>query len=262
MHAKEISSTNNPKIKELILLREKSKYRKVQQKFIVEGKREICAAVKSGYFLEELYQCTQISHEIPEIFIPEKLYLVTPHIYSKIALRDATEGLIAIFKTPEIKLESVILSENPLIIVLESVEKPGNIGAILRTADAAGADAVIICDSLSDIYNPNLIRASIGTVFSCNVITCSSEEAYQWLSKNNISILSAQLQDSKPYYDTDMKGGTAIVLGSESDGLKSFWRERSYKKIRIPMNGIADSLNISVTAAVLCFEAIRQRNIK
>ena len=144
-------------------------------------------------------------------------------------------------------------------MVLESVEKPGNLGAILRSADAAKADAVIVCDPLTDLYNPNLIRASIGAVFTVPIVACTSEECIAYLRRNNISILTAQLQDSQPYYATDMRRPTALVMGTESTGLTNLWREAADAHIRIPMLGHLDSLNVSVSAAILLFEAVRQR---
>ena len=150
-------------------------------------------------------------------------------------------------------------SEPPLFIVLESVEKPGNLGAVLRSADAAGATAVIVCDPLTDLYNPNLIRASIGACFTVPTVACSSEECIVFLKKHGIQILTAQLQDSKLYYDTPMTGPTAIVMGTESTGLTDVWRQAADAHIRIPMLGRLDSLNVSVSAAILLFEAVRQR---
>ena len=188
-----------------------------------------------------------------------KVFQVSRNVYEKIAYRGSTEGIIAEMKYRERRLEDIKLSENPLVIVLESVEKPGNLGAVLRSADAAGADAVIICDPLTDLYNPNLIRASIGAIFSRQVAAASSEETISWLKKNNIQILTAQLQDSSLYYDTPMTGPTAIVMGTESTGLTDIWREAADKHIRIPMLGALDSLNVSVSAAILLFEAVRQR---
>ena len=181
-------------------------------------------------------------------------------MYEKIAYREGTEGIIAEMKYKDRRLEDIKLSENPLIVVLESVEKPGNLGAVLRSADAAGADAVIICDPLTDLYNPNLIRASIGAIFSRQVAAATSEETISWLKANNIQILTAQLQDSSLYYDTPMTGPTAIVMGTESTGLTDIWRKAADKHIRIPMLGALDSLNVSVSAAILLFEAVRQRS--
>ena len=156
-------------------------------------------------------------------------------------------------------LSGLKLRENPLILVLESVEKPGNLGAVLRTADAADADAVIICDPLTDLYNPNLIRASLGAIFTRQVAAATSGEAIKWLKDNNIKIYTAQLQDSSWYYDTDMTCGTAIVMGTESTGLSDVWRMAADAHVKIPMLGSLDSLNVSVSAAILAFEAVRQR---
>ena len=185
---------------------------------------------------------------------------VPRELYEKIAYRGGTEGMIAEVKVRERSLEGLEMRENPLVVVLEGVEKPGNLGAVLRSADAAGADAVLICDPLTDLYNPNLIRASIGAVFTVPVACCSSEEAIKWLKEKHINIYTAQLQDSSWYYDTDMRGGTAIVIGTEATGLTDAWREAADAHIRIPMLGELDSLNASVSAAILLFEAVRQRN--
>ena len=192
------------------------------------------------------------SNELNIIEIPAALY-------EKAAYRGGTEGVLAEVEYRDRSLESLELGENPLIAVLESVEKPGNLGAVLRSADAAGADAVIICDPLTDLYNPNLIRASIGAVFSRQVVTASSEATIGWLKSHNIQILTAQLQDSEWYYDTDMRRGTAIVMGTESTGLSDIWRKAADAHIKIPMLGRLDSLNVSISAAILLYEAVRQR---
>ena len=174
-------------------------------------------------------------------------------------MREGTEGVIAEVRTPERRLEELALPEKPLVVVLESVEKPGNLGAVLRSADAAGADAVLVCDPLTDLWNPNLIRASIGAVFTVPCVACSSADAIAFLKARGIRILTAQLQDSSLYYDCDMTGGTALVMGTEATGLTDAWREAADAHIRIPMLGRLDSLNVSVSAAILLFEAVRQR---
>ena len=184
---------------------------------------------------------------------------VTPEVYAKISYREGTEGIMAEVKTPERKLADLQLPERPLVVVLESVEKPGNLGAVLRSADAAGADAVLVCDPLTDLWNPNLIRASIGAVFTVPCVACSSADAIAFLKARGIRILTAQLQDSSLYYDCDMTGGTALVMGTEATGLTDAWREAADAHIRIPMLGRLDSLNVSVSAAILLFEAVRQR---
>ena len=186
---------------------------------------------------------------------------VPRELYEKIAYRGSTEGMIAEVKVRERKLDELEIKENPLVVVLEGVEKPGNLGAVLRSADAAGADAVLVCDPLTDLYNPNLIRASIGAVFTVPVVCCGSQEAIGWLKDNHIKIYTAQLQDSSWYYDADMKGGTAIVVGTEATGLTDAWRQAADAHIRIPMLGELYSLNASVSAAILLYEAVRQRNV-
>ena len=187
------------------------------------------------------------------------IYEVTPQVYEKIAYRGSTEGLIAVVKSKDHGLATLQLPENPLIIILESVEKPGNLGAVLRSADAAGADAVIVCDPLTDLYNPNLIRASIGALFTVPTVAVDSVECIDFLKERGIRILTAQLQDSELYYDMDMTCGTAIVMGTEATGLTNQWRRAADAHIRIPMRGQLDSLNVSVSAAILLFEAVRQR---
>lgn len=188
-----------------------------------------------------------------------RIFEISKEIYQKVAYREGTEGIIAEVRAKEKRLEDLKLKENPLVVVLESVEKPGNLGAVLRSADAAGADAVLICDPLTDLYNPNLIRASIGAVFTVPCVVCSSAEAISWLKLHGVQILTAQLQDSEWYYDTDMERGTAIVIGTEATGLTQAWRDAADAHIKIPMLGALDSLNASVSAAILLFEAVRQR---
>ena len=259
MLIQQISSAQNPKIKELLQLREKSRIRRETSLFVTEGMREFRQALDSGYDVMSLFICREIAPSFRAPCNKGTLYEVTPALYSKIAYREGTEGVIAILKAREHRLENITLGSNPLVIVLESVEKPGNLGAVLRTADAVGADAVIVCDPLTDIYNPNIIRSSLGGVFTNQIAASTSEEAFTWLIDNNISILTAQLQDSVLYYQAEMANPTAIVLGAESEGLSGFWREKAHQKIMIPMVGKLDSLNVSVSAAILCYEALRQR---
>ena len=190
----------------------------------------------------------------------ESLLIEIPlDLYKKVAYRESTEGIIAEVAYKERTLEDLRLPENPLIVVLESVEKPGNLGAVLRSADAAGAYAVLIGDPLTDLYNPNLIRASIGAVFTVPVVAAPSAQIISFLQERKIQILTAQLQDSSLYYNVDMRRGTAIVMGTESTGLTDSWRKAATAHIRIPMLGRLDSLNVSVSAAILLFEAVRQR---
>ena len=258
-----ITSAQNPKIKRLLQLQQKSSERRKAGLFVVEGIREVERCVEKGYEINTIFYLNKpMAENISEIIEKNKgikLFEVSPTIYEKIAYRGSTEGIIAEVKTKDKTLNDLNLSENPLVVVLESVEKPGNLGAILRSADAAGADALIVCDPLTDLYNPNLIRNSTGAIFSVPCVACTSEECIKFLKENNIQILTAQLQDSELYYDTDMKRGTAIVMGTEATGLTDIWRKAADAHIRIPMLGITDSLNVSVSAAILLYEAVRQR---
>lgn len=266
MRSETVTSAQNPKIKELLSLQEKSRLRTEKGLFVVEGKRELEHCINAGYKIRTIFFCPQILP--PEEF--EKLLKsykneacniveIPDWIYDKVAYRGGTEGIIAQIYTEDRKLNTLKLPQDPLIVVIEGVEKPGNIGAVLRSADAAGVDAVIICDSPTDLYNPNLIRSSIGAIFTNNVISATSDEAIEWLKKNKIQILTAQLQDSSWYYDVDMTKGTAIVLGTEATGLTEVWRKAADAHIKIPMLGRLDSLNVSVSGAVLMYEATRQR---
>ena len=271
MKVEDITSAQNPKIKGLLELQEKSKVRKRKGLFVVEGRRELQHCIEAGFEPHTLFICRDIITEkeldkvlgaIEENFtgMTCPIMEIPQHLYDKVAYRGGTEGVIAEMHCKEMTLETLSLKENPLVVVLESVEKPGNLGAVLRSADASGADAVIVCDPLTDMYNPNLIRSSIGAIFTVPVATASSEEAISWLKSQGIRIYTAQLQDSEWYYDTDMTGGTAIVMGTEATGLTDVWRKAADAHIKIPMLGRLDSLNVSVSAAILMFEAVRQRN--
>ena len=214
-----ITSVQNTRVKHVVALQQKSSLRREEGLFVVEGQREIEHCVACGYEVVELYK---------------KDENVSAVVYEKMAYRGSTEGMIAVVKCKEHTLKNLRLKENPLIVVLESVEKPGNLGAVLRTAEAAGVDAVIVCDPLTDVYNPNVIRASIGGVFCVPTAVCSSEECIAFLKAHQIQILTAQLQDSYEYYDYDMRQATAIVMGTESTGLSQQWREAADAHIRIP----------------------------
>lgn len=215
--------------------------------------------IDAGYKVKTVFRQPQLAPEpLPRIDGAEEV-CVSERVYGRIAMRASTEGIVAIVEARRLSLNQLTLSPQPLLVVLESVEKPGNLGAVLRSADAAAADAVVVCDPLTDLYNPNLIRNSVGTAFTVPCVACTSSECIDFLTARNIQILTAQLQDSRLYYDTDMRRATAIVFGTESTGLTEQWRKAATAHIRIPMLGRADSLNVSVSAAVLLFEAVRQR---
>lgn len=252
-----ISSTQNPKVKRLLLLQQKSSERRKTGLFVVEGRRELQHCIEAGYEVETVFMA--YPQPVDDTLGLECVERVTPAVYERMAYRGTTEGVIAIVKARTHTLEDLRLPANPLVVVLESVEKPGNLGAILRSADAAQADAVIVCDPLTDLYNPNLIRSSIGAIFTVPCVACSSEACIRFLKEHDIRILTAQLQDSHLYYDTDMTCGTALVMGTEDTGLTAQWRQAADAHIRIPMQGRLDSLNVSVSTAILLFEAVRQR---
>ena len=276
MRIEQITSAQNPKIKNLLLLQEKSKARREQGLFVVEGRRELEHCLEAGFQVRTVFVCPEVmgerwpvgaGHDVipgssPTVIpgLTGNLVEIPEALYRKVAYREGTEGVLAEVEVRERRLEDLELGEHPLVMVLESVEKPGNLGAVLRSADAARADAVIVCDPLTDLWNPNLIRASIGAVFTVPTVCASSAEAIGWLKSRGIRILTAQLQDSSWYYDVDMTVGTALVMGTESTGLTDIWRRAADAHIRIPMLGRLDSLNVSVSAAILLFEAVRQRN--
>ena len=261
MRTEQITSAQNPKIKNLLSLQEKSRTRREQGLFVVEGRRELEHALEAGFRPRTVFVCPEIAGDRwPVVAGNLSIVEIPESLYRKVAYRESTEGIIAEMEVQERHLEDLPLSEHPLIMVLESVEKPGNLGAVLRSADAARADAVIVCDPLTDLWNPNLIRASLGGIFTVPTVCATSEETISWLKAHGIRILTAQLQDSSWYYDIDMTGGTALVMGTESTGLTDRWRAAADAHIRIPMLGRLDSLNVSVSAAILLFEAVRQRN--
>ena len=275
MYIAPITSLQNEKIKNIMNLSEKSKLRKRTGLFVVEGYREVMHCLQAGYKAHSIYFNTALFDEQSQLEIVKQIetlpqnsdvrfYSLSKEVYAKVAYRESTEGLIAVINEKPLTLEQIKFSKehNPLVLVVESVEKPGNLGALLRTADACGLDAVLVCDPLTDLYNPNLIRSSLGGIFTKQVVACTNEEAYQWLKKHNIAIFTAQLQDSEWYYDTNFIQPSAIVMGNEAAGLTDFWRKVSNAKIKIPMLGQLDSLNVSVSAAILCYEAVRQRNSK
>ena len=259
-----ITSTQNPKVKSLLAL-EKPRERRRQQLFIIEGKKEISLALKAGYKIGNLFYCLDLVPEkdLVSLGIDNKLLVpVTQEVFDKIAVRENSGGVIAVAEMKTFRLEEIKLSKTPLVLVLESVEKPGNLGAILRTSDAAGVDAVIICDPQTDFYNPNVVRSSLGCIFTNQVAAATSEETIVWLKKNKINIYCTYLKASRPYHEVDYKSPTAIVMGTEATGLSDVWVKNSDANIIIPMQGVIDSMNVSTAAAVVVFEALRQRGFK
>ena len=261
---KQITSAQNPFIKSLVLLQEKAKARKQSGQFLIEGIREIELAIKGNYQLETLLFVSEVISETQVRKLMGKnsssdLIEISKEVYQKLAYRDTTEGIIAVAKTKSHSLTELQLPENPLLLIMESIEKPGNIGAMLRTCDAAKVDAVLIADAKTDLYNPNMVRSSVGCLFTNQIAVGTTDEIIQFLHKNNINFYSATLQNSTSYHTQDFTKPTALVVGTEATGLSKAWREEATQNIIIPMQGEIDSMNVSVAAAVLIFEAKRQR---
>ena len=262
---KQITSPQNPFIKSLIQLQEKAKVRRQTGTFLIEGQREIQLARKGGYDIETILFLPEMLTESEVRSLAGRtaeLIEINKEVYQKLAYRDTTEGIIAIAFSKRQSLEDLKLGDNPLILVAEAPEKPGNIGALLRTADAARLDAVIIANPKSDLYNPNIIRSSVGCLFTNQVATGTTEEVISFLKSKNVSIYCATLQDSTQYHTIDYTSPTALVVGTEAIGLSYEWRDASTKNIIIPMHGEIDSMNVSVAAAILLFEAKRQRGFE
>ncbi len=259
---KQITSAQNPYIKSLLLLQEKAKARKQTGTFLIEGKREILLAIKGGYqintllFYSELITEKEINNLVQNT---TDLIEINKDIFEKLAYRESTEGVIAVANSKSFSLSDLKLKENPLLLIAEAPEKPGNIGALLRTADAANLDAVIIANPNGDLYNPNIIRSSVGCLFTNQIATGTTSEIIAFLKERKINFYCATLQNSTSYYTQDYTTPSAIVVGTEATGLSEEWREAATQNIIIPMQGEIDSMNVSVAAAILIFEAKRQR---
>ncbi|MDO5665069.1 MAG: RNA methyltransferase [Bacteroidia bacterium] len=260
-----ISSLQNPAIKNIIKL-SKNRERQQQHLFVIEGARELSLALQSNYRVEAVYVCREMFEKTkyPDVLntLPDNIIFdITPAVFEKVAYRENSDGIVTLAKPKQHTLSDLKLSRNPFIIILESVEKPGNLGAILRTADAAAVDAVIVCDPQTDLYNPNVVRSSVGGIFTVQTAICTSEDAIAWLKANKIASYAAELQAAEFYQNIDFTQPSAIVMGTEAEGLTDFWLKNATKRIKIPMQGKIDSLNVSVSTAVLTFEAMRQRDI-
>jgi TrmH family RNA methyltransferase len=260
-----IESLQNPRVKAAVKLR-KSKARQEARQTLVEGYREILRATDNGWTFTELYFCPVLYLDGDAAFLVFKIrtsgtpvFQCSETAFRKMSYRDTPDGLLALSPLVGKTLAELVLPENPLLLIAEDLEKPGNLGTILRTADATGVDAVIVCGHKTDINNPNVIRASIGTLFFLPVAEATTEETIQWLEKQRIQSLAAMPGAAQAYTDVDMARGTAIVVGSEDNGLKARWMNSATHQVSIPMLGKNDSLNVSTAAAILLYEAIRQR---
>jgi TrmH family RNA methyltransferase len=266
MRSKEITSLANTRVKEVVHLRHRKK-RDETGLTVVEGVREVTRALEAGIVFKELYLCRPILGQGEEILSTvEKLetknvsvFETTETVFSKMSYGDRSEGILAVCEMPVLGLKD-FPARPSFFVVLEAVEKPGNLGAVLRTCDGAGVDGVIICDGKTDVYNPNVVRVSLGTVFAVKTVVASNEETLEFLKAKNIKICATLPQAKAVYAKTDLTGPVAVVMGSEQDGLTDFWTNHADLKVRIPMHGKADSFNVSVSAAILLYEIIRQRN--
>lgn len=257
-----ITSLQNPKIKNLVRLRKATK-RKKQELFLIDGLREIEVALKYNFVIEELFYCPEFDKEKKELKeLKDKIiYITTPEVFKKIAYAENPNGWIAVVKPKYNQIEDLKIKKNPLIIVLESVEKPGNLGAIIRTAYAAKVDAVVINETQTDLYNSNVIKASSGHVFSSMIVMADKEESLNWLKEQKIKIFATNIKAAKAYDKINWKQAAAIVFGAEADGLSPFWLKAADQNIIIPMQTGIDSLNVSVSAAIIIYEAKRQRDL-
>lgn len=259
--ATKIDSWQNQKIKNIVKLRDSGRERKKQGWFLIEGWREINLALKGGVEIVSLFYCADYGKPRPAL-ADEKIIEAAKKVFAKISLRENPDGLLAVAKINKLKLENIKLSARPRLIILEAVEKPGNLGAILRTADAAAVDAVIINDGKTDLYNPNVIRASQGAVFTVPTVLSSIDETVGFCKNNRIKIFATAPVAKKQYTEINYNSGCAIIMGAEDKGLSEKWLKAADEKIKITMSGQIDSLNVSVSAAIILFEALRQREVK
>jgi TrmH family RNA methyltransferase len=260
-----ITSLHNPHVKDAARLRER-RQREKQGRLIIDGARELCRAVAAGIEIVEAFVCEplcQSSDAQAALTLihqsPAKVFSVTQQVFAKLAFGERAEGVVAVAQTPRRPLENLVLPEQPLLAVVEDVEKPGNLGAILRSADAAGVAAVIATGKGTDLYNPNVIRASLGTVFTLPVFTAEAEATLAFLRQHRLTMYAARVDATLLYTSAALSGRAAIILGSETAGLSQAFRADDVLPIKLPMLGVADSLNVSAAAAVLFYEALRQR---
>jgi RNA methyltransferase, TrmH family len=261
-----ITSPSNPRVKAAAKLRS-SRHRAEQGRFLIDGVREIGRALDGGITIDEVFvfeeQCSGRQAEQLLARLDKTCnsrFEVSRSVYDVLAYGSRMEGIVAVGQVPQRSLADLSLPDRPLVAVLEGVEKPGNVGAVLRSADGAGLSAVIVADGGSDLFNPNVIRSSMGTVFTMPICSASSAEAIGWLRQRHLAIYAARVDGSVDYTECDLTGPCAIVLGSEAEGLTSTWGGPNITAIRLPMLGLADSLNVSAAAAVLFYEAVRQRS--
>lgn len=260
-----IESLQNPRVKYAIHLRDR-RDRDREGKFLIEGYRENLRALECGWAPETLFVCPERFLGSSEQKLIEQaqqkgaqIITCSPQVFDKMSYRDRPDGLLAIAPQRRLKLQDLPDRPHPLWVVAEAIEKPGNLGTILRSADAVGADGVLICDPQTDVYNPNVVRASVGTLFSVPTVTCSSQEAMAWLRRQGAQIVAATPHATQEFTQVDLRGPVAIAFGTEQLGLSDLWMKQADLPVRLPMKGLADSLNVAMAATVLLYEVLRQR---
>lgn len=259
-----ITSLTNPRVKAAVRLRDRAE-RDMTGLTIVDGAREILRALDAGVQVEQAFVASELLHSPDGHAVADRLRRrpstleVSPTVLARVAFGQRSDGVVAIVATPTGTLDDLDLPADPLIVVAEGIEKPGNLGAVIRSADGAGASAVIAADPRTDVFNPNAIRASLGTIFAMPVIAASSADTLGWLVGHEIRPIAARVDAPVAYTDADLRGPLAVVLGSEASGLSATWSDPLVTPVAIPMRGVADSLNVSIAAAVLLYEARRQR---
>lgn len=262
-----ITSLQNPKVKQAVKLRRRTG-RDAAGTLLIEGYRELKRALANGVQPHTLFYCEDCFQGGNEPALIDdcratgaECLACTPAVFAKMAYRDRPEGLLALAPYAPLTLAELKLPAQPLLLVVEHIEKPGNLGTMLRSADAAGVDAVIVCDRCTDCLNPNVVRASIGTLFALPVVEAASREVQTWLKANDIQVVAATPHTKRNYTEIDYTRGTAILVGAEQYGLSAFWLETAQQQVRIPMRGQCDSLNVAAAATILLYEAVRQRTV-
>lgn len=259
-----ITSLQNERVKAAARLRDR-RGRDRQGRILIDGARELLRAVRAGVRVLDIYWCAELARSDDAAAVlhspgDARVWQVTEAVFQKLAFGERAEGVVAVAEAAPLRLDELRLPPTPLVVVVEGVEKPGNLGAILRTADGAGAAVVIACDGETDWHNPNVIRASLGTVFTQPVCAASTSETLAWLRGQGLRIFAARVEGARMYWEVSWREPVAVVLGAESTGLSDLWRADDITPIALPMRGVADSLNVAATAAVLCYEAVRQRS--
>jgi TrmH family RNA methyltransferase len=255
----DITSLQNPRVKYIVKLRDDKRQRRMDGLMLVEGVDEIQLALVAGHKPQTLFTAPELAARNIQEESAEQI-TVSRTVFEKMSFRENPDGWLAVFPIPSISIHELKLGDPPLVIIAESIEKPGNLGAILRTADAAQVDAVLVCDPRVDVWNPNVVRASRGAAFSVPTVECDSTSAFEWLTSQKIRLVAATPAADVIYFDVDLREPLAIVLGTEDAGLTNFWLSHADLKVRIPMAGNVNSLNVSVSTALIVYEAVRQRS--